>query len=58
MPPPRCPPAGTVWTSALYFNAFFGMGLLLANLGPVLPEIMERTGVGVGSVGYLVAARS
>ena len=35
--------------SALYFNAFFGMGLLLANLGPILPQIEYRTGAGLGA---------
>ena len=47
-----------VAASLCYFNAFFGMGLLLANLGPILPQIEARTGVGLGAIGFLVASRS
>ena len=50
--------AQRVASSLLYFNAFFGMGLLLSNLGPILPQLMQRTGLRMGAMGFLVASRS
>ena len=34
------------------------MGLILSNIGPVMPTLMERTDSTVVAMGYIVAARS
>ena len=48
-----CSKSARILSSVLYFNAFLGMGMLLSNLGPVLPQLMARTGLRIGAMGMV-----
>jgi len=43
--------------SACYFLAMMGMGLVLSDMGPVMPMMMSRLGVDVGAMGFVIAIR-
>ena len=45
-------------TTAAYYVAFIGLGLVSASLGPTLPKLRELTGVSLGEISYLITARS
>jgi fucose permease len=57
---PLCGPLvqSTTRLSVFYFLVFIGMGLILANLGPVMPALIARLHVEVAVMGYIVAARA
>lgn len=44
--------------TAAYFAAMTGLGLTLGAFGPTLPGLAAQTGVGLGEIGSLFAARS
>jgi len=45
-------------TTAAYYIAFIGLGLVSASLGPTLPALRELTGVSLSEISYLITARS
>lgn len=50
--------ASRVARTAAYFAAMAGLGLTLGAFGPTLPGLAAQTGVGLGEIGSLFAARS
>jgi MFS family permease len=44
--------------SVVYFISFFSMGIILSNIGPVMPSLMARTNTAISAMGFIVAARS
>jgi MFS transporter, FHS family, Na+ dependent glucose transporter 1 len=41
-----------------YFGAFFCLGCVISSLGPALPTLAVKLGVGIGQIGILITARS
>jgi len=42
----------------VYFLTFFCLGSVIASLGPALPTLAAKLGVGIGQIGVLITARS